>query len=341
MGSLKVRKVIDGSRLKVAHWLGAKPSEIVFTAGATEANNLAIHGIMNRYPEGNMLMSAIEHESVLEPARKHPNKEIKVDSTGRIDLRDLEAKIDAKTVLVAVMYANNEIGTIQPLKEISMILEAERKKRGSRGLPIYLLSDAAQAGNYLDLHNARLGVDLMSLNGGKIYGPKQSGCLFIRSGVGIGPLIYGGGQERGLRSGTENVAGIVGFAEALDEAQSSRHSHIETQTKLQNLFLDLLKTKLPSAEINGSLKKRLPNNVHVTFPGVDNERLLIELDEAGIIAAAGSACSASNEESSHVLRAIGKTVAQARSSIRFSTGRLNEPKDIERTIETLVKLLDQ
>lgn len=336
--SKHVKRAIDDSRSKTAYWLGAKPSEIIFTAGASEANNLAIHGVMKKYPGKKLLYSSIEHESVIEPARQYPSEEIYGDSKGRLDIADLKSKIDAETVLVAVMYANNEIGTVQPLKEIAQVISTERKRRGPGGLPVYLFSDAAQAGNYLDLHASRLGIDMMSLNGGKIYGPKQSGCLYLHSGVQLEPLIFGGGQERGLRSGTENVASIVGFAEALDQAQSRRKIHYANDLELQKTFISRINIHLPEVQINGSLKYRLPNNLHLTFPGVDNERLLILLDENSIIAAVGSACSASNEESSHVLKAIGKTDAEARSSVRFTLGRLNAASDIEKVVETLVRL---
>jgi cysteine desulfurase len=332
-----VKKALEEARAKAAHWLGAKPSEIIFTAGATEANNLAIQGIMNLYPEGNVLVSAIEHESVLAPAKKYDYKEIKVGLDGTVDLNDLKKKIDDKTVLVSIMYANNEIGTVEPIREISKIVEEVRKKRGLEGLPIYLHTDAAQAANYLDLHANRLGVDLMSLNGGKIYGPKQSGCLYVKVSVILDPLILGGGQERNFRSGTENVAGAVGFAEALDMAQKLRHEELERLTTLQKHFIGLIEEKLPKVQINGSMKKRLPNNVHITIPGSDNERLLMELDEKGIQAAAGSACSSSDQEPSHVLKAIGKTEEETRSSLRLTMGRFTTEEQISTVVKTLAK----
>src|SRR5512146_41120 len=221
--ALEVKKDLNEARSKVAYWLGARSSEIIFTAGGTEANNLAVHGVMRQFPEGNVAVSALEHESVLEPARNYDCREVKIQPDGRLDLADLRRKIDDKTVLVSVMYANNEIGTIQPVREVAKLINDLRRQRGPKGLPLYLHTDACQAANYLDLHVSRLGVDLMSLNGGKIYGPKQSGALYAKAGVQLKPLIEGGGQERGLRSGTENVAGSVGFSAALDLAQTTRH----------------------------------------------------------------------------------------------------------------------
>jgi cysteine desulfurase len=339
--AVEVRRAVDEARARVAYWLGAKPSEVIFTAGATEANNLAITGIMKNYPEGKLLVSSIEHESVIVPAENYDHGLIEVLPDGRIDLEDLKKKIDPKTVLVSIMQANNEIGVVQPIREAAKVIAAERRDRGVKGLPIYLHTDSAQAGNYLDLHTSRLGVDLMSLNGGKIYGPKQTGVLYVKTGVNLNALIYGGGQERNLRSGTENVAGVIGLSYALDAAQASRDEESRRLTLLRDQFIDQLIKTIPSVCINGSLKYRLPNNIHLTLPGVDNERLLIELDQKGIMAAAGSACSASSEEPSHVLKALGLTDEYAQSSIRFSIGRQTDEADVTSTIRILGELIDK
>ena len=221
----EVRKSLESARSKVAHWLGARSSEIIFTAGGSEANNLAIHGVMRQFPKANIVVSAIEHESVLVAAEYYDIRLVSVQPDGRLDLEDLAKKIDKNTVLVSIMHANPEIGTVQPLRDISKIV-AEARRSSSRKLPILFHTDACQAANYLDLHVARLGVDLMTINGGKIYGPKQSGALYVKAGVELLPLIDGGGQERGLRSGTENVAGAIGLAEALDIVQSTRHDEV-------------------------------------------------------------------------------------------------------------------
>lgn len=336
----EVHAALEAARSNVAHWLGARGSEIIFTAGGTEANNLAIHGVMRRFPEANVVVSALEHESVLAPAGRYECREAAVGPDGRVNLDDLQAKIDDRTVLVSIMYANNEIGTVQPVREIGRLVAEIRRQRLAAGneLPLYFHTDAAQAANYLDLHVARLAVDLMTLNGGKIYGPKQSGCLYVKAGVELEPLIDGGGQERGLRSGTENVAAAVGFAEALEIAQSMRRDETARLLKLQRQFIEGIQQHVPSTIINGSVKYRLPNNVHMTLPGQDNERLLIELDEAGIMAAAGSACSASSEEPSHVLHALGLDDAAARASLRFTMGRGTEAADVERVIGQLARL---
>jgi cysteine desulfurase len=336
-----VAKDIAAARAAVAAILGSRPSEITFTAGGTEANNAAIHGIMRRYPGSNAVVSAIEHDSVLEPAKAYQTRLAPVGKQGVIDIAQTKALIDEQTVLVSVMYANNEIGSIQPIKDVAEMIQTirnERRRDGNR-TPLFLHTDAAQASNYLDLHVARLGIDLMTLNGGKIYGPKQSGVLYIRAGTVITPLISGGGQEHGIRSGTENVAASIGFAKALTLAQELRHSETRRLQDLQRQFITLVTEAVPSAVLNGSLKKRLPNNIHFTFPGSDNERLLIKLEEAGILSAAGSACSASSDEPSHVLQAIGLSVTDARSSLRFTLGRSNTEADVIAAVDALSSIL--
>lgn len=335
----QVYKQLEAARGQVAHWLGARSSEVVFTAGGTEANNLAIQGVMRQYPDANIVVSAIEHESVLEPAQRYECRVVSVDATGRVNLDDLKRSIDDKTVMVSIMYANNEIGTVQPIREVAKLVAEIRRNRGSNGLPLYVHTDACQAANYLDIHVARLGIDLLTLNGGKIYGPKQSGALYVKAGLVLQPLILGGGQERNLRSGTENVAAAVGFAAALDMVQADRRAEVDRLQKLQNDFFAQLTQRIPTAVMNGSRKYRLPNNIHVTLPGYDNERLLIQLDEQGIMAAAGSACSASNEESSHVLLACGLSDQDARSSLRFSMGQQTTAHQLDKVVGALAALM--
>lgn len=336
----QAREALEAARGTVAHWLGARPTEVIFVAGGTEGNNLAIAGIMANFPNCSVAVSSIEHESVLEPAHQFNCSVALTTEQGRVDLDDLRAKIHDDTVLVSVMYANNEVGTLQPLRQIAQMLDkirAARRKQGNE-LPLYFHTDACQAANYLDLHVARLGIDLMTLNGGKIYGPKQSGVLYVASHVQLTPLIRGGGQERALRSGTENVPAAVGFAAALDTTQQMRIKEAKRLEKIQQQAYKLIAEKLPQATINGSTKSRLPNNLHITLPGTDNERVLVQLEQAGILAAAGSACSASSEEPSHVLRAMGLSDELAQSSLRFTMGRDTSLQDIEKLIDTLVSV---
>lgn len=341
LAAKQVKAALEESRTKVGQILGAKPGEIVFTAGGTEANNLAISGIMQRFPDGNMLISAVEHESVREVAKRFNSKEIPVDKNGVVDPSAVNDLIDDHTVLVSVMHANNEVGSIQPIKDIAQLVRAIRQERQKKGnkKPLLLHTDACQSGNYLDLHVDKLGADMMTLNGGKIYGPKQSGVLYVRAGVVLQPVIVGGGQEHGLRSGTENVAGAIGFSKALDIAQDQREKEVKRLAQLQQLFISLLKEKVPQATVNGSKKRRLPNNVHITIAGTDNERLMMELDERGVMCATGSACSASKEEPSHVLASMGMSDGDIHASLRFTMGRSTTQADIEQTVKIIASIL--
>lgn len=364
LASKQVRAEVESARQTVAGVLGARPSEVVFTAGGTEANNLAIAGVMESFPEGNIVTSAIEHGSVLKPAAQYSHHLVGVSSSGHINLDELARSIDDQTVLVSVMYANNETGAIQPLASISRLVQDIRHTRIKAGnpRPLYLHTDACQAANYLSLAKSRLGIDLMTLNGGKIYGPKQSGCLFVRTGVQLASQILGGGQEHGLRSGTENVPAIIGFAHALEATQAIRAAEADRLAHLQRYFITELYQHIPAVIVTGSLQETrestdvtqlvskhpdaliqslqpvLPNFVHIRIPSADNERLIMELDERGIMAAAGSACSASNDEPSHVLIAMGLSDTEAQSSLRFSMGRSTTKHEIDVVVKTLAAI---
>lgn len=337
----EVKSRLNQARSTIAYWLGARPNEIIFTAGGTEANNLAICGVMDQYPEAGILTSAIEHDSVKRPASAYRTRGIPITTDGRVNLTALENLISDEVVLVSIMLANNEIGVIQPLVRVALLLNRVRRERRRRGidLPLWFHADACQAGNYLDLHVNRLGVDLMTINGGKIYGPKQSGALFVKQTVELKPIITGGGQERNLRSGTENVAADIGLATALDLAQSCREAEAGRLTALRDYFAREVESRFKSALVNGSRRFRLANNLHISFTGQDNEYLLIGLDQEGIMAASGSACSAGHNQSSHVLRALGLSDEEARSSLRFSLGRTTTKQDIDQTVKVLGKLL--
>ncbi|MEI7682708.1 MAG: cysteine desulfurase family protein [Candidatus Saccharibacteria bacterium] len=340
LAAKQVHQDIQKARASVAKILGSRPSEVIFTAGGTEADNLAINGVMQAHPKANLVISAVEHKAILEVARQYPYQVVPVGVNGLVDIEKLVEQINDKTVLVSVMYANNELGTVQPITKIGQAIQKIKQDRNQRGikLPLYFHTDASQAPNYLNLQVNRLAVDLMTLNGGKIYGPKQTGALYVKAGTVIKGQIRGGGQEHNLRSGTENVAGIIGFTRALEIAQLIRPEEAKRLAELQIQFESQL-DKLPKVVINAH-QNRLPNFVHITIKGFDNEQLMMQLDEAGIICAVGSACSASNEEPSHVLKAIGLSKAEAQSSLRFSMGRQTSPKDIKKTVQTLTKLLN-
>lgn len=333
----EVRKDVEAFRGTVADVLGAKDQEIIFTAGGTEANNLAVHGVMSQFPEGDIVISAIEHESVLETAKQFKYQITPVDKDGILDLEAVKSRITPHTVLISVMYANNEIGTIQPIKQLTELVKTVRTQRLDSGnkMPLYIHTDACQAANYLDLSVSRLGVDLMTLNGGKIYATKQSGCLYVRSGVLLKSLIHGGGQEDGLRSGTENVAALASFATMLQNVQAIRKTEAKRVAKLRDTLFATLSQNIKGVTLNGHKTKRLPNNLNITIPGADGERLLMELDETGLMVATGSACTASSDEPSHVLLACGFSSDQASSSLRITVGAPTTETEILRAAEIM------
>lgn len=337
----QVKKVVEAARANVAQWLGAKAAEIIFTAGATESINLAIKGVANSQKNANIVVSQIEHEAVLTAAGLYERRLAPVRPNGVVDLDKLSRLIDDKTILVSVGYANNEIGTIQPLSEIASMIHQIRRLRQlkNNSTPIYLHTDASQAACYLDLHASRLGVDLMTLNGGKMYGPKQSGVLFVKSSLDLEPLIVGGGQEAGLRSGTENVAGIVGLSSALDIAQMQRKESIKkAQILRDNLQREIIQAA-PQTIVWGNQKKRLPNLLNLSWSGVDGERLVMQLDEKGIMASTGSACAANKQTASHVLKAIAANNSEVQGSLRLSLGRFTTQQEIKTIVRTLLQLI--
>lgn len=336
------RLALDDMRHEFAKSIGARSPEIIFLAGGTEANNLAIKGILSQFKDGHAITSAVEHDSVLKPIKGFDHTIIGVNTKGIVNPLDIKQAITNKTVLVSIMYVNNEVGAIQPIKQIAELISAIRQSRRKAGnkLPLLLHTDACQAGNYIGMNVARLGVDLMTINSGKVYGPKQTGALYVRTGTVLSPLIVGGGQEWGLRSGSENLANISGFVAAWQKARSVSISEAKRLTELRDKAISYLEKELPNCQINGpSGNRRIANNIHITIPGVDNERLLMQLDEKGFQVATGSACSASNDEPSHVLKAIGLTDKQAQSSIRITLGRYTTEASLSKLLKTLVKTL--
>lgn len=334
------RHSLESIRGSVAQAIGCRPSEIVFTSGGTESNNMAIYGVLHNVEGANVVTSAIEHDSVLVSASRFDVRQAPVSQKGVVDVQAFLANIDDHTRLVSIMLVNNEVGSIQPLRDIVAIINDVRKDRRKRGVktPIYVHTDACQAANYIDIQINRLGVDLLTLNGGKMYGPKQSGILYVRAGTMLTPLLAGGGQEWGLRSGTEHVALAAGFATALADAQQSAYSESRRLAVLRDRVIDRLQNA--GAVINGTTAhKRIANNIHVTFPGYDNERLLMELDERGFQVAVGSACSASSDEPSHVLRAMGIADADAQSSLRITLGRATTQESVDSLVDTLLNLV--
>lgn len=337
---------LNDSRRTIAEILHALPDNVIFTSGGTEANNLALFGTARAHDQRgkHIITTAIEHHAVLEPAARLKKEGWKitvlpVDSNGLVKARDVIKAVRPDTVIISVMYANNEIGAVQPIAEIGRRLMRYRKERGT-AYPFFH-TDACQAAGYLDLNVEKLHLDLMSVNASKIYGPKGAGFLYVRRGVALAPLLSGGGQERNLRAGTENVPGAVGLAKALDIVQRARERENKRIEELVKYFWRKLQKAVPNAELNGPEigEERLPNNLNVIFPGISGEALIIYLDSSGIMCSTGSACSAMARESSHVLKAIGKTPAQILSGVRFTLGRETTKRDIVYTFQSLPKAL--
>lgn len=335
----QVRVAIDEARHELAIAIGAKRDEIILTAGATESINLTFRGILN---EGDhVVIGATEHQAVLAVASLYDYSVAACDIKGIIRPDDVRSVITDKTKLISITAADSEIGSLQPLSKIAEILEDVRRDRRARNItqPLYLHSDASQAAGAIDLHVARLGVDLLTLNAAKCYGPKQVGLLWVNTQIQIKPLIVGGGQERGLRSGTENVAGIVGFALALRLAEKHRRGVTEELQKLRDQLQHGLVQAIPELVVNGSKKKRLPGHLNISLEELDAERVVFNLDSKGIMVATGAACAANKGTRSTVLTAIGLSDSAADGSLRFSMGRHTTKEQIEEAIPVIIEAI--
>ncbi len=344
-----VREAYESAKDQVAHCIGAKGVDLVITAGATESINLAFTACHHK-----SLVLAIEHTAVLAAAKSKKYDLISVDKFGLIQLDDLRRKLDDEVDFVSISLANNELGTIQPLAEVSEILRQARQDRLQRGIntPLYLHSDASQALNLMDINVARLGVDLLTLNAAKCSGPKGIGALYLAHGVKISPLTVGGGQERGLRSGTENVPGVIGFATAATEAKTHLSYHRKQYQEMAKVLRqELARIHIVAQDIEnvkhnlnlgisqpiflGNPKHQLANFVPVCFPGIDAERLIYKLEQQGILVSTGAACAANKGTKSHVLAAIGLSDAEIAGSLRISLGSTNNLDQIRQAAKII------
>ncbi|MDO8442714.1 MAG: cysteine desulfurase family protein [bacterium] len=371
------KNAIETARKNIAKHIGAEPEEIIFTSGGTESDNLAMFGIARAYKEKgkHVIVSGIEHKAILDACKKLEKEGFEityldVDKKGLVSLEKLSLSLRRDTILVSIMYANNEIGTIQPIKEIAKIIQefktvrhceesATRQSEKTNRLlrlphndrfnnnslfPIFH-TDACQAASALPIKAKELGADALTMSSSKIYGPKGIGCLYLNkkySSTGslqakIEPIIFGGGQERGLRSGTENVAGIVGFSEALSISEKKRVSESKRLIKLRDYFLRRIQKEIDGVLVNGDIKQRLPNNINVSIKGVEGESLLLLLDRYGIYCSTGSACSSLDLSPSYVLLSIGLPLELAHCSVRFTLGRYTKKGDIDYTMKVLVE----
>ncbi len=357
---MKAKKTLDEARRKTAAFFGARPEEIIFTSGGTESNNLSIFGAIGAGKHA--ITTVIEHSSVLECFRELEKRGIKVDylpvnSGGILELKNLENALRPETILVSIGYANSEIGVIQPIREISKLLTtiySEMSFSGklladqplphlAKSLPStpfrnckkpFFHCDASQAPLYLNCEKEKLGADLITIDGHKIYGPLGVGALFVRRGVKLKPIMFGGGQESGLRPGTENVPAIIGLAEVLELAKKNCEKESARLIILRDFFIAEISREIPQAILNGNYEGRLPNNINFSFPGTEAEFLALQLDAAGVAVATKSAC-LKNERESYVIKALGGDSRRATSAIRFSLGKDTKRSDLAYTIKVL------
>lgn len=333
----EARKAVEQARRETAEVLGAESREILFTSGGSESDNLAIQGTAHALREKgkHLITSRIEHPAVLNTCRRLEEEGFRVtylapDRTGRISPESVREAMEPDTILVSIMTANNEIGTIQPAAEIGAVC----REKG-----ILFHTDAVQAVGLLPVRAERLNADLISLSAHKFHGPKGVGALYVRKGTRLDALICGGSQERGLRAGTENVPGIVGLGKAIRIAEAEREENAGRIRELRDTLEKRILQAVPDAVVNGDPELRLPNNCHLSFPGVESEALLLRLDLAGIAASGGSACTSGSTEPSHVLKAIGLEDEYIRGSIRLTLGRETTREDTEKTAQVLPEIV--
>ncbi|MEA2092856.1 MAG: cysteine desulfurase family protein [Patescibacteria group bacterium] len=327
---------VDEARKKVADFLGSMESEVFFTGSATEANNIAILGSIKQ-KEGHIITTAIEHKAVLETVKQSgmENSIIYPDKNGIVSVDNIMKEVREDTVLISVMYANNEVGTVQPIKEISEAVKEVNKNRKNK---IVFHTDAVQAVNYLPCGVNELNVDFLTFSGHKICGPKGVGVLYAKEGVNLSPLIFGGDQEKGVRPGTENVFAIVGIGEAVELISKNNP---EKTRKLRDKIINFALENIPKSIINGDLEKRLPNNVNISFKGTEGESLMIALDREGIAVSTGSACASKSLQPSHVLLAMGLSHEQAHGSLRMTLGRFTTEEDVDYLLEKLPTVVEK
>lgn len=334
----EARKAVEAARKQTAAAIGAEPAEILFTAGGSESDNLAVKGTAFALKEKgrHIITSAIEHPAVLNACRWLEKQGFEVtyvapDRQGRIEPEKITAALRPDTLLISVMAANNEVGTVEPAADIGQI---------AREHGILFHSDAVQAVGSIPVNVHEMHADLLSLSAHKFGGPKGAGVLYVRRGTRLDPLIHGGEQERGLRAGTENTAGIVGLGKAIEDAVNQLTAHAERMAVLRDRLAQGILMNVPGSHLNGSETGRLPNNASIRFDGVDGEALLLRLDLAGIAASSGSACTAGSQKVSHVLRAMGLTEEQAKSSLRLTVGPENTEEEIDTAVRTVKEIVE-
>ncbi len=335
----EAKKAMEDARERIAKCIGAEPTEIIFTSGGTEADNIAIRGtaMANKKRGNHIITSTIEHHAILDTCKALEREGfevtyIPVDEEGLIRVDEIEKAITDKTILISIMHANNEIGTIQPIKDIGALAKAKG---------ILFHSDTVQSVGKIPVDVNELNVDMLSISAHKFYGPKGVGCLYMRKGARVLPISFGGAQERKRRPGTENVAGVVGFALALENAINSIEEQMAAQTKLRDKLIDTITEMIPYVKLNGHRTNRLPNNVNFSYRFIEGESLLLSLDMKGIAASSGSACTSGSLDPSHVLLAIGLPHEIAHGSVRMTLGKDNTEDQIDYVLEVLPEIVER
>ncbi len=340
------KNAIENARRDIAKILFCEPEEVVFTGGGTESDNLALRGILENSTAGksHFIISAIEHPAILRTAEELAKRgieftKIPINKNGIISVSDVEKAIQPNTKLISIMLANNEIGTLQPIREIGKMIQKINEKPKTKNQELIFHTDAVQAGGILNLDTRHLKVHLLSLSAHKFYGPKGVGILFVKKGVKLYPQVLGGAQERGLRAGTENVAGIVGCTEALKFAENSRKKEFTRLEKLRNYFIAKVLREIPKSRLNGDSENRLPNNANFSFFGIEGESILLRLDFEEIAASTGSACASGDLDPSHVLTALKIPHKWLHGSVRFTLGKSTTKEDLDFVVTRLKKIV--
>jgi cysteine desulfurase len=347
-------EAIKKARKRIADFLKCQSAEVIFTSGATESNNFAIKGVIKKYNESgfcsktapHIITSSIEHHSVidtckfLEKSGRAEMTYLPVSQDGIVDTEEIKKAIKPNTILISIAYVNNEIGTVQPIAEIGKMIKAVNGQRPTADSKILFHTDATQAVNYFDCDVEKLGVDLLSLSGHKIYGPKGIGALYVKKGISVKRIQDGGDQEFGMRSGTHNVPGIVGLGAAINLVNSQR-STVNSTLELRNYLTERILKEIPDSYLNGSKEKRSPSNINLRFDNVEGESLVMSLDMEGIASSTGSACSSGSLEPSHVLLALGLKPEQAHGSLRLTLGKDTTREEINYTISKIKEAVNR
>lgn len=336
--SRNAKKAIENAREQIANLICADKQEIYFTSGGTEADNMAIRGTMEiNKVKNHIITTKIEHPAILNTCKFLEQKGVEVtylnvDEKGFINLKELKNSIKENTGIISIMFANNEIGTIEPVVEIGKIAKEKN---------IIFHTDGVQAVGNIEIDVNKMGIDMLSISSHKIYGPKGIGALYIKKGINIQKIIFGGAQEKNLRAGTENVPGIIGFGKAAELINNNLNKHIIKLKELRDYYINEIKKRIPRIKINGSIEKRLPGNANISFEGIDSTSLILELDNYGICASGGSACSSKEKKPSHVLSAIGVSEKFINGALRTTFGDFNNKREVDYLLNNLEKIISK